>query len=318
MEGACAGRIKARFEPFRVLGWGSFCRRSGQASNRSDFGGRLGYVGNYEMTPSDRQFRAALVTRKPEIAGFQSALVIKGDGGGPEIDVDKLGRILVQFYWDRKKKQSRRVRVAQFWAGSNRGSLFVPRIGDEVLVEYEEGDPDRPIVVGSVYNGTNTVPMNLPGQKNNSGILTKSTKNSQGYNFLLFNDTAGSEVVKLRAQKDLMFKALNNEQRDIVSSQTENVGQDETINVGFPVPPPRHRPRQRQLHLERAQQGHNQRRPARVAADAIDHGHAKHHAERRPGRRDEPDHHEPDEHNDAVDGDHDNRQRDRERDRADG
>ena len=71
----------------------------------------------------------------------------------------------MQFYWDRKKKQSRRVRVAQFWAGSNRGSLFVPRIGDEVLVEYEEGDPDRPIVVGSVYNGTNTVPMNLPGRR---------------------------------------------------------------------------------------------------------------------------------------------------------
>jgi type VI secretion system secreted protein VgrG len=194
-----------------------------------------GYVGNYEFTPSDRQFRAPAVTRRPEIAGVQSALVV--GQSGEEIDVDELGRILVQFYWDRKKKQSRRVRVAQFWAGSNRGALFTPRIGDEVLVEYEEGDPDRPIVVGSVYNGTNTVPMNLPGQKNNSGILTKSTKNSQGYNFLLFNDTAGGEVVKLRSQKDLMFKALNNEQRDIVSSQTENVGQDETINVGFPVPP---------------------------------------------------------------------------------
>ena len=104
------------------------------------------------------------------------------------------------------------------------------------MVEYENGDPDRPIIVGSVYNGNNTVPMNLPGKKNNSGILTKSTPNSQGYNFLLFNDTAGSEVVKLRCQRDLMFKALRNEQRDIGADQTENVGGNETINVG-PVDP---------------------------------------------------------------------------------
>ena len=205
-------------------------------SYRSGAGaGGLGYVGHYEMTPSDRQFRAPLVTRKPEIAGFQSALVV--GKSGEEIDVDKLGRILVQFYWDRKKKPSRRVRVAQFWAGSNRGALFVPRLGDEVIVQYEEGDPDRPIVVGSVYNGTNTVPTTLPDKKTHSGILTKSSKDSSGYHMLMFDDTAGQERVKLRSQKDLMFKALNNEQRDIVNSQTENVGQDETINVGFPVSP---------------------------------------------------------------------------------
>jgi len=200
---------------------------------RSRAGGALGCVGNYEMTPSDRQFRAPLVARKPEIVGFQSALVIQES----EIDVDQFGRILVQFYWDRKKKPSRRVRVAQIWAGANRGTLFVPRVGDEVLVAYEEGDPDRPIVIGSVYNGTNKVPMTLPGKKTKSGLLTLSSTGGSGYHMLLFDDTAGSEVVKLRSQKDLMFKALNNEQRDIVSSQTENIGQDETINVGFPVPP---------------------------------------------------------------------------------
>ena len=205
----------------------------GTQSYRSGVGGLLGYVGNYEMTPSVRQFRAPLVTRKPEIAGFQSALVVT-DG---EIDVDKDGRILVQFYWDRKKKPSRRVRVAQIWAGKTRGALFTPRVGDEVLVAYEEGDPDRPIVIGSVYNGTNTVPMTLPDKKVKSGVLTLSSTGGNGYHMFLFDDTAGSEKVKLRSQKDLMFKALNNEQRDIVSSQTENVGQDETINVGFPVPP---------------------------------------------------------------------------------
>ncbi len=205
-------------------------------SYRSGSGGGLGYVGNYEMTPSDVQFRAPLVARKPEIAGVQSALVIKDS----EIDVDDLGRILVQFYWDRKSKPSRRVRVAQIWAGSNRGALFVPRVGDEVLVAYEEGDPDRPIVVGSVYNGTNTVPMTLPDKKVKSGILTLSSKGGGGYNMLLFDDTAGSEVVKLRCQHDLMVKALNDETRVIGKDQSESitgnvtktVQGNETINIG--------------------------------------------------------------------------------------
>ena len=166
---------------------------------------------------------------------LQPALVVKGEGGGPEIDVDKLGRVLVQFPWDRKKKPSRRVRVGQIWAGSNRGALFTPRVGDEVLIASEEGDPDRPIVIGSVYNGANTVPMTLPDKKVKSGILTLSSAGGGGYNMLLFDDTAGGETVKLRSQKDLMVKALNNERRDILNSQTENVGQDETINVGFPA-----------------------------------------------------------------------------------
>ena len=196
--------------------------------------GDIGYVGNYEFTPSSRQFRAELDTPRPEIPGVQSALVIKEDGKeGEEIDVDDKGRICVQFYWDRKKKPSRRVRIAQFWAGKARGAWFLPRIGDEVLVQYEDGDPDRPIVTGSVYNGTNEVPMKMPDKKTQSGILTKSSKHSDGYNMLMFDDTKDQERVKLRSQKDLMFKALNNEQRDILMSQTENVGKDETINVGM-------------------------------------------------------------------------------------
>jgi len=140
-----------------------------------------------------------------------------------EIDVDKDGCILLKFYWDRKKDLSRRVRVAQFWSGATRGAWFCPRIGDEVLVAYEDGDPDRPMVVGSVYNGENKVPTTLPDKKTHSGILTKSSKSSDGYHMLMFDDTVGQERVKLRSQKDLMFKALNNEQRDILMDQTENV-----------------------------------------------------------------------------------------------
>jgi type VI secretion system secreted protein VgrG len=198
----------------------------------SSGGSPTAYSGSYELMDATRQFRSPLATRKAIVQGPQSALVVGKDG--EEIDVDEQGRICVQFYWDRKKKPSRRVRVAQFWAGKVRGALFLPRIGDEVLIQYEDGDPDRPIVVGSVYNGANTPPTSLPAKKTHSGILTKSSKNSDGYNMLMFDDTAGSERVKLRSQKDLMFKALNNEQRDILNDQVENIGNDETINVGYP------------------------------------------------------------------------------------
>ena len=196
---------------------------------RSGGAGGRNYSGQYEMTPSDKQYRAPQATVKPEIAGVQSALVIGAEG--EEIDTDSLGRVLVQFYWDRKKKPSRRVRVAQIWAGQTRGALFLPRIGDEVMIAYEDGDPDRPLVVGSVYNGTNTVPMSLPSKQVKSGILTKSSKGGGGYHMLVFDDTAGSEVVKLRSQKDLMVKALHDETRWIGNDHKETIIGNETREV---------------------------------------------------------------------------------------
>jgi type VI secretion system secreted protein VgrG len=233
------------------------CSHFFQAEHYRSGGGGSGgasYAGNFEFTPSSRQFRAELDTERPCISGYQSALVVPEKGNeSEEIDVDKQGRILVQFYWnreesykDKKKPPSRRVRVAQLWAGKTRGAWFVPRIGDEVLIHYEEGDPDRPIVVGSVYNDDNKIYkseaenkslLDLPGEKNKSGLLTKSTKNDEGYNSLLFDDTVGQELVLMRSQKDLQFRALNNEQRDISADQTENIGGDETINVGMPDTP---------------------------------------------------------------------------------
>jgi type VI secretion system secreted protein VgrG len=186
------------------------------------------YVGNFEFRPSDKQFRAPQITPAAIVHGVQSALVV----GEREIDVDKDGRILVQFYWDRKKKQSRRVRVAQAWAGALRGFFYIPRVGDEVLIQYEEGDPDRPIVVGSMNNAHNPVVPRLPDMDTRSGILSRSTPGGNGYNLFEFDDTAGSERVRLRSQKDLAFKALNNEKRDIGNNQTETIGGDETITVG--------------------------------------------------------------------------------------
>ena len=223
-------KVESENQEYLVVGCSHFFEGQRYRSTGGSGGGQASYLGNFEFTPSSRQFRAELETERPHVAGVQSALVVGKQG--EEIDVDELGRICVQFYWDRKKKASRRVRVAQFWAGGHRGALFLPRIGDEVLIQYEEGNPDRPIVVGSVYNGANTVPANLPAKKTHSGILTKSSKNSDGYNMLLFDDTVGAERIKVRAEKDLMFKALNNEQRTILNSQTEQIGGDETITVG--------------------------------------------------------------------------------------
>jgi type VI secretion system secreted protein VgrG len=199
------------------------------------------YSGTYELSRSSIAYRMPLRTRRPAIVGSQPAKVVSKED--QEIDVDEKGRVLVEFYWDDAtdpeflqptKGRSRRVRVGQFWAGAQRGALYIPRVGDEVMVAYEDGDPDRPIIVGSVYNGNNKVPSHLPDRKTHSGILTQSSPKSgaHGYNMLLFEDAAGHEFIKLRSQKDLMFKALANERRDIGGSQTENVGGDETITVG--------------------------------------------------------------------------------------
>jgi type VI secretion system secreted protein VgrG len=199
-------------------------------SMRDFAGGHEIYEGGFELATSDRQFRSPQVTRKSIIQGPQTAKVV--GQSGEEIDVDEEGRVLLQFYWDRKKKSSRRVRVGQIWAGKFQRTIFIPRIGDEVVVHYLEGDPDRPMVVGAVYNGDNTVPIDLPADKTKSGMNTDSSKGHGGTNVLSFEDKAGEEYVQLRAQKDLMVRVLHNETRTVGGSQSESIGGDLTQSVG--------------------------------------------------------------------------------------
>jgi len=183
------------------------------------------------------------------IIGSQPAKVISKEN--QEIDVDKYGRVLVEFYWDDTtgsnapdKTPSRRVRVGQFWAGLQRGALFIPRVGDEVMVEYENGDPDRPIIVGSVYNGTsenpgNLISLTLPGRKTVSGLLGRSSADGgstiHNANAWWFDDAKGSEQFYVRARKDLYFRAYNDQNIRIGANVTETVGGDETITVGGPT-----------------------------------------------------------------------------------
>ncbi len=185
------------------------------------------YSGQYEFLPSDTPFRAPQVTPRPHVYGPQTAVVV----GSGEIDVDEDGCIMVQFHWDRDKKESRRVRLAQVWSGKNWGGIYIPRVGMEVVVEFVEGDPDRPMVTGTVYNGDNKTPYDLPGEKTLAGVKSK-TDGGSGYNEFVFDDKSGSELVRMHAQKDHNAKVENDEKRDIGNDISKKVGNNETVDIG--------------------------------------------------------------------------------------
>lgn len=186
--------------------------------------GQTHYQGTYVLVPADRPYRAPLTTPKPVVHGIQTAKVV-GDGG-EEITVDRYGRIKLQFHWDRQKKQSCWVRVADVYAGAGWGGVFRPRIGQEVVVEFLEGDPDRPLVVGALYNGNNAVPYDLPANKTISGWKTNSSKGGSGYNELIFEDRKAAEEVRLHAQRNFTGTILN--------ARAETVGEKFKPATGSP------------------------------------------------------------------------------------
>ena len=162
------------------------------------------YANRFRCVPSERPFRPARVTPRPLVHGAQTALVV--GPAGEEIHVDHHGRIKVQFHWDRlgryDEKSTCWIRTSQLWSGPGWGAMFIPRIGMEVVVTFLEGDPDRPLVTGCVYNGQNGVPYPLPEEKTKSTLKTNSSPTSGGYNELRFEDRRGSEQVYLQAERD--------------------------------------------------------------------------------------------------------------------
>ena len=142
--------------------------------------------------------------QKPVIAGPQTAVVV--GPAGEEIFTDKYGRVKVQFHWDRDGKydgdSSCWLRVGTLWAGKQWGSVFIPRIGHEVIVGFMEGDPDRPIIVGSVYNADTMPPYELPANKTRGGVKTDSSMGSGGFNEIRFEDKKGKEQIFIHGQKD--------------------------------------------------------------------------------------------------------------------
>jgi len=187
------------------------------------------YSNSFTCMPASRIFRPSRTTPKPVVYGPQTAVVTGPQG--EEIDTDKYGRIHARFFWEREGKNSCWMRVAQSWAGKQWGEHFIPRVGMEVVVHFLEGDPDRPLVTGCVYNADNMPPYSLPGEKTKSGLKTRSTLKGAESNFneIRFEDKKGSEEVYFHAEKDFNRVVENNDTLKVGSAQAEEGSQ--TIEI---------------------------------------------------------------------------------------
>lgn len=187
------------------------------------------------------QFRPARTTPRPTIPGPQTAIVV--GVSGEEITVDEHGRVKVQFHWDRYAKGDENdscwIRVAQSWAGKSYGSIYTPRHGQEVVVEFLEGDPDRPIITGRVYNGANQPPYALPDSKTCSGVRTSSSKGGAGFNEIRFEDKAGEEMLFLHAamnldvhvEKDARERVMENQHLLVEKDRIGQIKHDDHLKV---------------------------------------------------------------------------------------
>jgi type VI secretion system secreted protein VgrG len=182
-----------------------------------------------------RHYRPPLAAHKPRVQGPQTAIVVGPKG--EEIWTDKYGRVRVHFHWDRlgarDETSSCLVRVSQVWAGSGWGAMHIPRIGQEVVVDFLEGDPDRPIITGRVYNAANMPPYALGTNATKSTIRSHSSKGGgpNNYNELCFEDKIGSEQIHMQAEKDLDILVKNDEARDVKHDRTKKVGNNETVTI---------------------------------------------------------------------------------------
>ena len=166
--------------------------------------------------------------------GPQTATVV--GPSGEEIFTDEYARVKVQFHWDRKGKKDQNsscfVRVSQTWAGSGWGFIQIPRIGQEVIVDFIEGDPDLPIITGRVYNASQMPPYGLPGSATQSGWKSDSSLGGGGYNELMFEDKAGSELVNFQAQKDHNLLVKNDRTKLVQHDQSDRIDHDAKHSVG--------------------------------------------------------------------------------------
>lgn len=188
-----------------------------------------------EAVDARTPFRPARVTTKPIVHGAQTAMVVGPKG--EEIYTDEHARVKVQFHWDRHGKVDENsscwIRVAQIWAGKGWGALHIPRIGQEVIVSFLEGDPDQPIITGRVYNGESKSPYDLPANKTQSGIKSRSSKEGGAANFneIRFEDKKGSEQVYIHAEKNQDIVVENDETHSVGHDRKKDIGNDETTHV---------------------------------------------------------------------------------------
>ncbi|HEX3470149.1 MAG TPA: type VI secretion system tip protein TssI/VgrG [Silvibacterium sp.] len=188
------------------------------------------YGNTFTACPFSLAFRSSLKTKKPVVNGMHTGKVVVNSG--EDSHMDKYGRVNVQFWWDRQRKPNTPdntwLRVAQSWAGKGWGTYYWPRVDDEVLIDFIEGDPDQPIVVGSVYNGVNMPKYDPAGQYTLSGILTRSSKGggAANANELRFEDLKGKEQVYMNAERDYDLHVENSHHTLIGAEQHEQIGAD--------------------------------------------------------------------------------------------
>jgi type VI secretion system secreted protein VgrG len=209
--------------------------RGSDASYGSGGGGASSYSNSFVCIPATVMFRPRRITPQPIVHGPQTALVVGPDSD--EIHVDKYGRVKVQFFWDRLGKKNENsscwVRVAEHWAGKNWGTSFCPRIGQEVIVDFLEGNPDRPIITGRVYNAEQMPPFTLPANKTQSGLKTRSSAKgtASDCNELRFEDKKDSEEIYFHAQKDFVREVENDDKLTVTHDQTIEIKNDRTETI---------------------------------------------------------------------------------------
>jgi type VI secretion system secreted protein VgrG len=205
-------------------------------------GAGVDYANSFTCIPSATTYRPERTTPKPVIPGPQTATVTTASG--EEIWPNEYGCVKVQFHWDREGKRDEKsscwIRVSQVHASKGFGGIDIPRVGDEVIVAFLDGNPDLPIVVGRVYHAENMPPFGLPGAKNISGLKSNSSKGGGGYNEYVLDDTKGNELIREHGQfdkdstieHDLREHVLNDRSRDVTNNETISVGVDRAETVG--------------------------------------------------------------------------------------
>lgn len=191
-----------------------------------DSQGAAHYGNTFTVMPAEVAFRPPRVTPRPHVRGVQSATVV--GAGTEEVHTDEQGRVMVQFHWDRLGKMNEQsscwVRVSQAWAGNGWGSMFIPRVGHEVLVDFIEGDPDRPIITGRVYHGGNEVPYPLPEQKTKSTMKSNSSPGGGGFNEVRFEDRKYAEQLFIHAQRNKDVCVRNDSMESVLHDRHLTVG----------------------------------------------------------------------------------------------
>ncbi|OAT19177.1 VgrG family protein [Buttiauxella gaviniae ATCC 51604] len=186
----------------------------------------------FHVIPATQTWRPSPLP-KPLVDGPQIGIVT--GPAGEEIYCDEHGRVTVKFAWDRYNKTNEEsscwVRVSQAWAGTGFGNIAIPRVGQEVIVDFLNGDPDQPIITGRTYHTANRSPGDLPGTKTQMAIRSQTYKGN-GYNELMFEDQTGQELLSMHAQKDMKTVVLNNRDTNVKVDHTETVGKGQTVTVG--------------------------------------------------------------------------------------